>query len=1174
MKTRRISIISLTAVLILVIAIAAGVMFTSTAKNYTNGEIRVAKADVTFNNVTLDTATMTNYDENIAATAPQGAAAIGDAQALKDFLDGSVAYGYLTADFTYDKEAMGSNRTFDEGRTLNGNGHTLTLTASANYATSENFGLLVDVNNGTIENLKTVYSSSLTVGNNGSVWAQNNVGIIAGRNNGVIRNCDLLFSGSFTYNYNNSRIDDVENKNDVFVTSFGGITGANSNLVTNVLLDYQGAQITLYTYANYTSQIRLDSKALFGGAVGTSLDASSECSNVIALSDASTSVSLTAQKTDGGGQTGLAYREAAAVQSNMVAKPELSGKVDNVLVYWQGSYPSLTNGTSNYQNAVVNSGNVTNVTVLNSAYENIVDQKGEARGNYILLSSDVSAKITVRDGLQKITITPSEGRIMTKQYFDKYSSFNVEDNSVYDGVPAKSESVYMETAKQNGYTLNVPAYQTSNTQYWLFSAEAYETTKLSLTQDTFTYTGIDYLSGLFMCGTTSIGSGSLNLLNNGRPLSQIMLPGVYDIQFGTMTSNVAYIDEENKLIALDEDQDDFTVTVNYADIASIPESTDWLPSFKYNFIINGADISAADGYVYEVNGSLPKQVNSLVMESDFDTTSAGRTYKIYLTKNGVRVTNVVEFTVKVDANAPVISDVKFDKPVDTYYSSNFVSVNVNDYASGVKSVTLNNKAMNYDDVNGIYTASVIDGKNTIVATDYAGNVSTYEFDAKIDVVKPVLKYDFYYYDGAGEKQTYTTIGYKNDYALYADLINTVFGKAGGKIYYRYEGEEEWREYQDVLEFRTSAKVMFKAVSNTLDYDTDAAFEVTSGNYLFFNVALKEIFIYNRNIVMGNLNKTYDGTTDYVGSLSFASNVDFDTTGLTLKAYYAQSDSGEDILIRIEVLCDREDVIVYNETTPFKGDILKKEITVTVNNAERSASQENPVFTYSSDMIKGHEEQILLKTDAVIDSLPGEYDILLAQTEYDNYVVTSFVKGVLIVHKYVIDRMVYDFTTISGLDTSNVNAVVVGFKQLNGEYVDFIVNYEYSATQDGVYEACDGMTVAGYYKVKLSLPSGMENSYEIKSGLESFIVKVIDAEKFTPEVETGENQALEYFENYAKDDTDANNATVVKDYEVINNPQYVVVLAIFCLCILATIFAISLGRIIIEKRKESNRNKRA
>lgn len=1174
MTTKRISILSLTAVLILVMAVTAGFIFSSLTGSYVGGEVRIAKADVMVNNITVDTSTMTIYNENIAAAAPSDAVAIATAEELRDFLNGSASYGYLTADLSYDKEAMASARIFAEGRTLNGNGHTLTFTATVSNATSENFGLLVDVNEGTLENLKVVYSSNLTVGNAGTVWAQNNVGILTGKNSGIIRNCDLSVSGSFTYNYNNSQIDAVENKNEVFVTAFGGFAGANSNLITNILLQYQGAQIALNTTAGSATQTRLDAKAVFGGAVGASLDASSECSNVIAVSDASTNVSLSASATDGDGETGVSYREAAAVQANISASPNLAGKVDNVITYWQGNYNSLSNATSVSKNAVVNSGSATNVTAVDMSLGLYKDQMQTGHVNFITLNNS-TAKISVRDGVQYLQMTPSDNRVMATQEFKKYSALNTEDTASYANLPASgTENIFMQSDKQNGFTLELPAYQTSTGNYWSLAYDTYERIKLTLTQDTFDYTGADYISTLFLYGSTPITGSNLNLKNGSKPITQVMLPGTYDIVFGTTTSNVGYVDVENKLIAIDEDQEDYVITVNYANIASVPAETDWLPSFRYNFIINGVEANAADGYVYEVNGSLPKQVKGLIMESDFDTSSAGRTYKVYLTKDGNRVTNTIEFNVKVDANAPVISDVTFDKPVDVYYNQNFVTLKAFDYASGVASITLNNKAMSYDEVNGVYEGAVQDGKNVVVATDAAGNQSTYEFEAKIDVVKPVLKYDFYYYDANGEKQTYTTIGYKNSYTLYANLLNTVFGNAGGKIYYQYVGEEEWLEYTDVIEFRTSAKVKFKAVSNTLDYGTDAAYEVDSGTYLYFNVGLKEIVVTDRDIVIGNKDKTFDGTDNYIGTLAFADNVEFDTTGLTLKAYYAQTNAGNDIAITVVVLCDKEDVHVINETSVYTGNILKKEITVTVANAEKVASQENPVFTYTADQINGFEEEIILTTDATVSSLPGTYDILLAETEYKNYVVTSFVKGVLTVNKYVIDRMVYDFTTISGLDTSNVKGVVVGFKQLSGEYVDFTVSYEYSASKDGTYEACDGMTLAGYYRVILSLPEDMKASYEIKSGLESFIVKVIDAEMFTPEVESGESEALEYFENYAQGNADADNTTIVKDYDTFTNPQYVVILAVFCLCILATIFAVSCGKILIEKHRDSNRNKKA
>ena len=161
MKAKRISVLSLSAVftaVILLIALTAGVCLSSGATAYVGTDIAVSKTNVSANNITVETSSMTKYDENIASTAPLGAVAIASAEALKSFLDSTAVYGYLTADFTYDKEAMASNRTFAAGRTLNGNGHSLTLTSTASYATTQDFGLLVDVNDGTIENLKIVYS--------------------------------------------------------------------------------------------------------------------------------------------------------------------------------------------------------------------------------------------------------------------------------------------------------------------------------------------------------------------------------------------------------------------------------------------------------------------------------------------------------------------------------------------------------------------------------------------------------------------------------------------------------------------------------------------------------------------------------------------------------------------------------------------------------------------------------------------------------------------------------------------------------------------------------------------------------------------------------------------------------------------------------------------------------
>ncbi len=1190
MKAKRISVLSLSAVftaVILLIALTAGVCLSSGATAYVGNDIAVSKTNVSANNITVETSSMTKYDENIASTAPLGAVAIASAEALKSFLDSTAVYGYLTADFTYDKEAMASNRTFAAGRTLNGNGHTLTLTSTASYATTQDFGLLVDVNDGTIENLKIVYSSSLTVGNASSYWAQNNVGILTGVNNGVIRNCDLFVSGSFTYNYNNTQIDNVANKDDVFVTAFGGFAGANSNLITNILLEYSGANITLYTYANYNSQIKLDSKAIFGGAVGTSLSVESECSNVIAISDSSTSVKLNASKTDGGGQTGLAYREAAAVQGNISTKvATTAGKVDNVIVYWRGSYSDLTNGTNIAQNAVVNCGPNSNVTVLDIGSGSDSDQCGcegdkhaKSLANYVVLTG-CTASIRLEDGKQIITVTPDSGKIMAKQQFYKKKG-ETDDNSKYEGVPSNGEEkVYLDEAKQSGYTLEIPAYQpcnsasgseSGNDYYWSLSLYAYEKVTLDFAKSDFVYTGTDYINEVFTCNGEAVSGNMLNLLNNGKTLSQMILPGEYNLTLGTLASNIAYVNDDKGQIAIAEDSSVYKVNIALAKITSLPTINDWSDSFNFDFTYENATENGANGYVYTVNGSLPKQVDGLNMSSNFDTPVNGRTYTVYLTLNGTQVTEPISFNVKVDANDPVISDVVFDRPLDSYYSKNAVTIRAYDAASGIAGVTLNNKAMTYDEQSDTYTASLVNGKNTIVVTDNVGRTATYECNAKIDLVKPVLSYKFYYYNNG----VYTSYAPNKDVnsSVYIDLSGTRFGEAGGNIYYMKEGGE-WQLYDGILVIDEPTKLRFKAESNTVDYDTDQIYVTELPTFLNFKANTTEIVVNNEDIVISGTDKVFDGTTTFKGNLSFANSVTFDTSTLSIVAEYADVNAGE-VAINIKVVSSDDKYKIVSNLSGFKGNILKKEITVAINNAEKIVSQKLPVFTYTSDQIEGYEEQLVLTTDAGMYSVPGEYDIVIGQTEYKNYVVKTFTKGTLTVNKYVIDRMVYDFTTITGLDTNNAKGVVVGFKQFSGEYVDFIVSYEYSPVKDGVYEACDGMTKAGYYKVILSLPETMQGSYEIKSGLETFIVKVVDAAMFETEVEVeeGKEESLVHFENYVKDNTDADNTAIVKDYEFINNPEYVVVLAVFCLCIIAMFFAIGCGKVIIEKHK-NNRNKKA
>lgn len=1202
MKTRRLSIISLAGVILLIAALTLGVCMTAEVGAYGNSDVQLSKTDVTVNNITVDTSSMTEYDENIAANAPEGAVSIASAEDLKNFLNGSSSYGYLTQDISYDKETMGSNRTFASGRTLDGNGHTITLTATVSMATTYSFGLLVDYNNGTIKNIKFNYGATVSLENNSSYMQTNHVGLICGENNGVVENCDLYVTGSFSYTYKNGTVGNIgEERHKVFRIFFGGITGANNGIIKNVVSEYSGANISLTTSVCSTGgNYSLNGTAVFGGVSGRSISNSSEIRNVIAVSDSSTSITVSSNKADKTGifgtttEAGKSYREAAAVQcGNSDYSQATPGMVDNVIVAWQAPYNNLTVGGNISQNAVVHCGPNTNVTVLDTNFHTdhcgcgTSDNAGEhtiSYGNFFALSH-VSVNIGIKDGKQIITAKPEEGYALVSQNFTKYSDLNVEDKSSYDGVPSNGTTNLLDMAAEDGtYTIEIPAYQpcnltdntnTGNQYYWRLDYVAYKKVELGFSSQELVYTGQNYLDSIltysYAGSSYALAANQVNLLNNGTAITQMVMPGEYNLSFGNIKENekISYIDHENGIVAF-VDNKITNVKIDYADIVRPSGIDGWLDKVNINFLLQNAVEGAADGYVYTVNGSLPKSVKGLNMSSAFDTPVDGRTYTVYLTKNGQKVSNPIEFTVKVDANAPVFGEISFDYPIEEYYSQNRITLKISDMASGINSVMMNNVAMDYDSASGTYSAKLANGTNRIEAKDNVGNVAVYEVEAKIDNVVPVFNPSIYYYDDAGIKQNYTGSVLATS-TVYFDLSNNTFGNGGGTIYYALD-DGEWQVLDGILAITESHDVKFKAISNTVDVSTGEHYSFETKN-MNVNVQLKDIVITSDDIVIGGVDKYFDGTNEFKGTVSFTEESGLNGLGLTLNAVYADVNSGEvEIIINIESPSDKLRII--NEISGIKGNILKKEITVTIDNVSKQYGQQNPALTYTSDMIEGFEENIEIITDAATDSVPADYAITVGNTEYRNYVVKSVVKGILTVDKFVIDRMVYDFTTITGLDTNNAKGVVVGFKKANGEYTQFEVKYGYSAVKDGEFVDCEGMTLAGYYKVTLALPEGMQEYYEIKSGLESFIVKVIDSSIFEAEVESGEDETLEYVENYAKDDTDKDNAVIVKDYSYINSPDYVIVLSIFCACLLAVIFSIGCGKVLVQKRRDNNRNKKA
>ena len=260
MMSVRKRIISIISVITLILAIAVGIALSAAAtsnNDYVGERIGISNTDVS-----IDAKTSTRTDETI----PDGVSVveIATAEQLQDFInlsveDGIKYYGVLTADIALDWSGVGSQAYLASAKTIDGNGHSITLSdaqATANVSkktedgatfsgsegivsgvqggftdpldgstnsASRNYGMFVDFNMGTIKNIKFLYSQTAHSVANSDVLGYNYVGIICGTNSGTISNCDLTVTGSadvraeFGYFYCRGSVNSTGNT-DVFTT--------------------------------------------------------------------------------------------------------------------------------------------------------------------------------------------------------------------------------------------------------------------------------------------------------------------------------------------------------------------------------------------------------------------------------------------------------------------------------------------------------------------------------------------------------------------------------------------------------------------------------------------------------------------------------------------------------------------------------------------------------------------------------------------------------------------------------------------------------------------------------------------------------------------------------------------------------------------------------------------
>lgn len=392
MKTR-VKVISIVSIIALILAIAVGIVLSAAATS-NNSQVR-ERAGITNTDVTIDAKSSTRTDETI----PDGVdvTEIATAEGLQEFInlaveDGHRYYGILTADIALDWSGVGSQAYLAEQKTIDGNGHTVTLSDAQaianvsnktddnaslsgsdgvitgvteqgftdgledklndNNVAKRNYGMFVDFNFGTIKNIKFVYSQSAhSVANNSSIINRNYVGIVCGTNTGKITNCDLTASGEFGFYYVSGSLSEdnyAENSRPQigYASIFGGIAGRNAGVISGITAQYSNFTCNINTRAQnatrtlgITIQRKANAETFAGGIAGKMYSTKAEISNIIILAKENVSLNLVAQRNTSSAET---YRAYAAVvvgnssysraEGNIGASADTQAKLDNIIV--------------------------------------------------------------------------------------------------------------------------------------------------------------------------------------------------------------------------------------------------------------------------------------------------------------------------------------------------------------------------------------------------------------------------------------------------------------------------------------------------------------------------------------------------------------------------------------------------------------------------------------------------------------------------------------------------------------------------------------------------------------------------------------------------------------------------------------------------------------------------
>lgn len=1110
-------------VLIISFAIFAFVLFTGLRSNSPK-----FNNNATYNYFDYsDCLTFINSNENV----PVDAVSIGDETQLKEFLLGEEEYGYLIADISLDWDGVGSTVNFANGRTLDGRGHTVTLSDKdadadvyddsfgasvmnwSGFARNINYGLFVSVNSGVIKNIVFEYFDRVCAVNDGNV-AINGAGIVCGENRGSIENCELNARGEFLYYY----IDGIDGSCE-FQTHFGGFAGKNGGRIINVKADYTDFYLRLRTIADSEDMFgesMIEAKTCTGGIAGYMSDISAECRNIV-ISGRNVVFNLTSN----GIGDAKEYRYAGAVVADM----SNGGRVDNVIVDFSPEYTEeLNSGSAVSKNAVVYCGEATNVTAVNTydGGNNILSTNcGCDEHKYDYCNSVYTDELTDFNlgmngkGEQIIEIIPVNGYVESLS-FTKYhienGSFQI-DSSTCEESMENFDSYNFDARWINGNVFTISPYQQSGNCCWEIKASSWRAVEFEFSDGkSMTYTGDDFINEfikLKIVGGDYIDCdlSDINLHNADERIYEAIDVGEYRLNIKPTVKyggEFLYYDGQNRLVApfLPNHGDEIhTCTVQPGEAIALQEPFDWTKN-NFEFALKDGADNAADGLVYTIDGGNPHIENSLAIHHVEDSAPSGSEYRVYLTKEDKRVTNDYVFVAKVDVCAPVVESVNFKYPIDgKYYRDNAISLKIVDRASGVASVKMNGMDMEMKD--GCYVANIsVSGNYRIVAIDNMENVLVYTFDALIDDVIPTLSVDAY----AGE------VKYESGTLVSSDvkfLASAVFGESGGEIQYRLDGGE-WQVYKEFLLVKESSLVEFRALSYSCD----------DGNLqsaiIVYDTKIKPptpVLDITADWFCIDKNKEYDAT-DKITNIELNllnQNVMANfliVRGLEFSARYSDTNAGENIKIIIDIWTkDNADIIINNLTDGIYGAIFRRKVTVTLISGEGTYGSEQRNYAY--EVANAFDDiDLQFESNADIRSIPDaeDYRFWLKESEYGNYTVENFrdinsydCGGKLIVNKAVIYKLANDESEFLDLDTQSIANLKFIFTDAIDSSVIHLLDTSYLSAGDGAYLPTDSINEPGTYTIKLYMPDDLKLMYVLDDSLYEIQLKIKEASTHDEEI---------------------------------------------------------------------------